>query len=112
MLSDVGQFDSEYRNGLGYHQPAGALASLGVMARAAARRNPNMSPAVRRRCISRDCTQCMECITACPDTALPNSSQDVSTVLRTAATYYITDAGERTKFIGELKGWSNAPASR
>ena len=28
--------------------------------------------------IAENCTQCMECITACPDTALPNTSQDVS----------------------------------
>ena len=27
----LAKFDSEYRNGLGYHQPASALASLGVM---------------------------------------------------------------------------------
>src|SRR5215467_14069388 len=54
--------------------------------------------------IAENCTQCMECITACPDTALPNTSQDVSTVLKTAAHYYVTDAGERQKLIGELKG--------
>src|SRR5207244_7238505 len=54
--------------------------------------------------IAENCTQCMECITACPDTALPNTSQDVSTVLKTAAHYYVTDATERQKLIGELKG--------
>jgi ferredoxin len=31
--------------------------------------------------IAENCTQCMECITACPDTALPNTAQDVGTVL-------------------------------
>ena len=41
--------------------------------------------------IAENCTQCMECITACPDTALPNTSQDVSTVLKTALNYYVTD---------------------
>src|SRR5206468_469580 len=46
----------------------------------------------------------MECITACPDTALPNTSQDVSTVLKTAAHYYVTDPAERQKLIAELKG--------
>src|SRR3984957_16993579 len=46
----------------------------------------------------------MECITACPDTALPNSSQDVSTVLKTALNYYVTTSDDRAKLAGELKG--------
>jgi pyruvate-ferredoxin/flavodoxin oxidoreductase len=101
----LGKFDSEFRNGLGYHQPAGALASLGVMG---AGSGATQSKYVARRetpvYIAENCTQCMECITACPDTALPNTSQEVATVLRTAAHYYITDAVERPKLIAELKG--------
>src|SRR5439155_10117187 len=54
--------------------------------------------------IAENCTQCMECITACPDTALPNTSQDVSTVLKTAAHYYVTEPAERQKLVAELKG--------
>ncbi|MGN6552904.1 MAG: thiamine pyrophosphate-dependent enzyme, partial [Verrucomicrobiota bacterium] len=42
--------------------------------------------------------------TACPDTALPNTSQEVATVLRTAAHYYVTDPAERPKLVAELKG--------
>ncbi len=101
----LAKFDSEYRSGLGYHQPAGALASLGVMG---AGSGATQSKYVARRetpvYIPENCTQCMECITACPDTALPNTSQDVATVLRTAATYYVTDAAERPKLVAELKG--------
>jgi pyruvate-ferredoxin/flavodoxin oxidoreductase len=101
----LAKFDTEYRNGLGYHQPAGALASLGVMG---AGSGATQSKYVARRetpvYIAENCTQCMECITACPDTALPNTSQDVATVLKTAATYYVTDAAERTRLIAELKG--------
>jgi pyruvate-ferredoxin/flavodoxin oxidoreductase len=101
----LAKFDSEFRNGLGYHQPAGALASLGVMG---AGSGATQSKYVARRetpvYIAENCTQCMECITACPDTALPNTSQDVSTVLKTAVNYYVTDAAERGKFAGELKG--------
>jgi pyruvate-ferredoxin/flavodoxin oxidoreductase len=104
-LPDLAKFDSEFRNGLGYHQPAGALASLGVMG---AGSGATQSKYVARRetpvYIAENCTQCMECITACPDTALPNTSQDVATVLKTAATYYVTDAAERTKLVAELKG--------
>jgi pyruvate-ferredoxin/flavodoxin oxidoreductase len=101
----LAKFDSEYRSGHGYHQPAGALASLGVMG---AGSGATQSKYVARRetpvYIAENCTQCMECITACPDTALPNTSQDVSTVLKTAAHYYITDTAERQKLVAELKG--------
>ena len=99
------KFDSEFRGGHAYHQPASALASVGVMG---AGTGATQSKYVARRetpvYIAENCTQCMECITACPDTALPNTSQDVMTVLKTAAFYYITDAGERQKLMAELKG--------
>ena len=52
--------------------------------------------------IAENCTQCMECIAVCPDTALPNCSQDLETVLRTAVTNYVTDAGERQKMYRSL----------
>ena len=81
------------------------MASLGVMG---AGSGATQSKYVARRetpvYIAENCTQCMECITACPDTALPNTSQEVGTVLKTAANYYVTDAGERHKLIAELKG--------
>jgi pyruvate-ferredoxin/flavodoxin oxidoreductase len=41
--------------------------------------------------IPENCTQCMECISVCPDTALPNTSQDLSTLLTTAVTRYVAD---------------------
>jgi pyruvate-ferredoxin/flavodoxin oxidoreductase len=44
----------------------------------------------------------MECIAVCPDTALPNCSQDLETVLRTAVSHYVTDAGERQKMFRSL----------
>ena len=101
----LAKFDSEYRNGLGYHQPSGALASLGVIGSGS---GATQSKYVARRetpvYIAENCTQCMECITACPDTALPNMAQDVGTVLKTAANYYVTDTAERHKLMGELKG--------
>jgi pyruvate-ferredoxin/flavodoxin oxidoreductase len=101
----LAKFDAEFRSGHAYHQPSGALASLGVMA---AGSGATQSKYVARRetpvYIAENCTQCMECITACPDTALPNTSQDVSTVLKTAAHYYVTDPAERHRLIAELKG--------
>ena len=99
------KFDSEFRNGLGYHQPAGALASVGMMASGT---GATQSKYVARRetpvYIAENCTQCMECITACPDTALPNTSQDIGTILHTAANYYVTDSEGRAKLVAELKG--------
>ena len=101
----LAKFDSEFRCGLGYHQPAGALASVGVMG---AGTGSTQSKYVARRetpvYIAENCTQCMECITACPDTALPNTSQDVGTVLKTAAVNYVSDTAERKKLIDEMKG--------
>lgn len=90
------KFDSEYRSGLGYNQPAGALAAVGVMASAsgataskygARRETPKYFP--------ENCTQCMECITSCPDTALPNSAHDLQTILQTAVLNYVTDERQR-----------------
>jgi pyruvate-ferredoxin/flavodoxin oxidoreductase len=104
-VQTMAKFDSEFRAGKGYHQPSGAFASVGVMG---AGTGATQSKYVARRetpvYIAENCTQCMECITACPDTALPNTSQDVGTVLKTAAHYYVTDASERQQLVGELKG--------
>jgi pyruvate-ferredoxin/flavodoxin oxidoreductase len=101
----LAKFDSEFRGGFAYHQPAGAFASVGVMG---AGSGATQSKYVARRetpvYIAENCTQCMECITACPDTALPNAAQDVATVLRTAAINYISNPAERKKLLNELKG--------
>ncbi len=99
----LAKFDGEYRNGLGYHQPAGALASVGVMG---AGTGATQSKYVARRetpvYIAENCTQCMECITACPDTALPNMAQDVGTVLKTAVNNYVTAIADRRAFGTEF----------
>ena len=99
----MAKFDSEFRAGLGYHQPAGALASVGVIGSGS---GATQSKYVARRetpvYIAENCTQCMECITACPDTALPNMAQEVSVVLKTAVNNYVTDRGERLKFGAEI----------
>ena len=101
----ISKFDSEFRADLEYHQPAGAFASVGVMG---AGTGATQSKYVARRetpvYIAENCTQCMECITACPDTALPNTAQDVSTVLKTAINNYVTDREERLKFGTEIVG--------
>jgi len=99
----VGKFDSEFRSHLGYHQPSGAFASCGIMG---AGTGATQSKYVARRetpvYIAENCTQCMECITACPDTALPNMAQEISTVLKTAASTYVTDVADRKKLFTEI----------
>jgi pyruvate-ferredoxin/flavodoxin oxidoreductase len=99
-LTRIASFDREFRGGLGYNQPASPLASLGVMA---AGSGDTASKYVARRetplYIAENCTQCMECIAVCPDTALPNCSQDLGTILSTAIGHYVTDLGERQKML-------------
>ncbi|MBI97257.1 MAG: oxidoreductase, partial [Verrucomicrobiales bacterium] len=99
------KFDSEFRNDFGYHQPAGAFASLAVMGSGS---GATQSKYVARRetpvYIAENCTQCMECITACPDTALPNTAQDISTILVTAIRNYVADKDAQKALLNEVKG--------
>ena len=101
----LAKFDSEFRNNLGYHQPAGALSSLGIMGSGS---GATQSKYVARRetpvYIAENCTQCMECITACPDTALPNTAQDISTILVTAIRNYVTDSKDQKTLLNEIQG--------
>jgi pyruvate-ferredoxin/flavodoxin oxidoreductase len=102
-LTQVKVFDSMFRADYGYDQPANEYAALGIMA---AGTGDTASKYVARRetplYIAENCTQCMECIAVCPDTALPNCSQDLETMLRTAITNYVTDPGERAKMFRSL----------
>jgi len=102
-LQTVAKFDSEYRAGLGYHQPASALASVGIMS---AGTGATQSKYVARRetpvYIPENCTQCMECIAACPDTALPNTAQEISTVLYTAVHNYVRNADDRRTLVSAV----------
>ncbi len=99
-LTRVAEFDAMFRAKLGYNQPANAYASLGIMA---AGSGDTASKYVARRetplYIPENCTQCMECIAVCPDTALPNCSQDLDTILYTAVSNYISDSSERQKML-------------
>ena len=102
-IDSVGYFDAQFRSSYGYDQPATPLSALGVIAAAT---GDTASKYVARRetplYIPENCTQCMECISVCPDTALPNCSQDLSTLLTTAVSYYIADPAERTSMLRTL----------
>jgi len=102
-IASVDTFNAEFKAGLGYNQPASPLASVGIMA---AGTGKDASKYVARRevpvWLADKCTQCMECIVACPDTALPNTAQDIGTVLRTAANGYVSNPAARLSLLGEL----------
>ena len=102
-IASVATFDAEFRAGLGYNQPATPLSAMGLVAAAT---GDTASKYVARRetplYIAENCTQCMECISVCPDTALPNTSQDLSTVLRTAVNYYVASADDRNALLAAL----------
>jgi pyruvate-ferredoxin/flavodoxin oxidoreductase len=102
-ISTVAAFDAEFRSHYGYNQPATPLSAMGVIAAAT---GDTASKYVARRetplYIPENCTQCMECISVCPDTALPNCSQDLGTILSTAVSRYVADPAERRKMIDKL----------
>ena len=102
-LTLASTFNKEFKSGLGYNQPATPLASVSMMAAGSGR---TASKYVARRetpvWIAENCTGCMDCITACPDTALPNVAQDFDVVLGTAARAYILDLDERAKMVEAL----------
>ena len=93
-------FNSEYRAGLGYHQPASPLASVGVVAAGTGRESSKYVARLQTPVyIAENCTQCMECISVCPDTALPNTAQDIHTVLSAAIKNYVTDDKARESLL-------------
>jgi pyruvate-ferredoxin/flavodoxin oxidoreductase len=102
-ISTIETFDAEFRSSFGYNQPATPLSAMGVIAAAT---GDTASKYVARRetplYIPENCTQCMECISVCPDTALPNCSQDLNTVLNTAVSRYVGDPAERRKLMDKL----------
>jgi len=102
-VTRIATFDAEFRSGYGYNQPSSALASVGVMAAASGdTASKYVARLITPLFIPENCTQCMECIAVCPDTALPNYAQDVETILHTAVTRYVTDPGERKKMLQSL----------
>jgi pyruvate-ferredoxin/flavodoxin oxidoreductase len=112
-ISQVTKFDAQFRSHYGYDQPATPLSAMGVIAAAT---GDTASKYVARRetplYIPENCTQCMECISVCPDTALPNTSQDLSTLLTTAVSYYIADAADRTTLLRALPEIEKAARTR
>jgi pyruvate-ferredoxin/flavodoxin oxidoreductase len=112
-ISRVAEFDAQFRSTYGYNQPATPLSAMGVIAAAT---GDTASKYVARRetplYIPENCTQCMECISVCPDTALPNTSQDLSMLLTTAVSYYVADSEDRSKLMRALPAIEKAARAR
>ena len=102
-LFRMSTFDKEFRAGLGYDQPASPLASVGMLASGT---GFNASKYVARReipfFIAENCTQCMDCITVCPDTALPNTAQDISTILEKVIKHYVSGKDAIRELLAKL----------
>jgi pyruvate-ferredoxin/flavodoxin oxidoreductase len=102
-LASVANFDAEFRSHFGYNQPATPLAAMGMIAAAT---GDTASKYVARRetplYIPENCTQCMDCISVCPDTALPNTAQDLSTLLSTAVSHYVVNPADRAQLLAAL----------
>ena len=102
-LATVAGFDAEFRAQLGYNQPSTPLTAMGVVAAAT---GDTASKYVARRqtplFIPENCTQCMDCISVCPDTALPNTAQDLGTLLHAAVAHYVSDPADRAHLMKAL----------
>jgi pyruvate-ferredoxin/flavodoxin oxidoreductase len=102
-LFKMSYFDKEFRSGLGYHQPSSPLSSVGIVAAAT---GATVSKYVARRevpiWVADSCTQCMDCITVCPDSALPNTAQDINTVIETAVNHYVSDEKEKKAILSHM----------
>lgn len=102
-LYSLNKFNGEFRSDYGYHQPASPLAATGAMVAATASTN---SKFVSRRMVPQfdpaKCVQCMSCITACPDTAMPNTAQDMTTVMRVAIENYVSSTEIKEILLEQL----------
>jgi pyruvate-ferredoxin/flavodoxin oxidoreductase len=112
-IATIAGFDAEYRSGQGYNQAATPLMAMGMIAAAT---GDTASKYVARRetplYIPENCTQCMECISVCPDTALPNTAQDLSTLLSTAVSFYVADGADRKALLAVLPEVEKAARAR
>jgi pyruvate-ferredoxin/flavodoxin oxidoreductase len=102
-LTRVADFDAMFRAKLGYNQPANAYASLGIHGRGQRRygvevRRPPRDAALH----SRELHAVHGVHRVCPDTALPNCSQDLETILHAAVSNYVSDGSERKKMLSLL----------
>jgi len=101
-MFDISNYKKEFVPGE-YNQRASALTSTGIMPAATGAANSKYVSRIKTPVIDPyKCTQCMSCIDVCPDTALPNTSQDLDTILGRVFKQYISDAGDSKTLMGKL----------
>lgn len=79
-------------------QQSSPLTSTGIMPGATSEKNSKFVSRIQTPVIDPYlCTQCMSCIEVCPDTALPNTSQNIESIVKNLFENYIEDKKDRMK---------------
>jgi pyruvate-ferredoxin/flavodoxin oxidoreductase len=102
----VFQFDNykeQFLEGSMDDQKATPLTSIGLIPAATGADNSKFVSRIKTPLYNPyNCTQCMACITVCPDTALPNTSQDISTVIKSTFENYVDSKKDKELLLGQL----------
>jgi len=104
LITSKKSYSAEFRAGLGYNQPATALMATGSMAAGTGAEASKYVARQQKPVWDPDrCTQCMKCIAVCPDTALPNTAQEIATILRTVFKSYLADPDIQAKLLANIE---------
>ncbi|MBT3980806.1 MAG: 4Fe-4S binding protein [Bacteriovoracaceae bacterium] len=102
-IFDFKKYSEEFLEGDIYNQKASALTATGIMPAASGARNSKFVSRIKTPVIDPyKCTQCMSCIDVCPDTALPNTSQDLDVVLRKVFGQYVSSEKDRKMLMAKV----------
>lgn len=90
------KYRQEFLEGPRDEQSASPLASVGAIPAATGRDHSKFVSRIRVPVYNPyNCTQCLACLTVCPDTALPNTIQDIETILNTLFEGYADNDDDR-----------------
>lgn len=96
-------YEREFSGDLKHDQPASALISTGIITAATGAKNSKFVARIKTPVYNAyNCTQCMECIDVCPDTALPNTAQDIDTLVGNIFKSYVTNADDAKKLTSSV----------
>lgn len=100
------QFDNykkQYLEGDMDVQRASPLTSVGLIPAATGANNSKFVSRIKTPIYNPyNCTQCMACIAVCPDTALPNTSQDLDTLIGSTFENYVENVIEKNVLMKAL----------
>ncbi|MBT3527378.1 MAG: oxidoreductase [Bdellovibrionales bacterium] len=108
VVDPIYRFDSyqdQYLGGKSDDQKSTAQTATGIIPMAT---GANISKFVARINVPvynpYNCTQCMACIEVCPDTALPNTVQEIPSLIKTIFDGYIANNSDRSKLLDAVDG--------